>query len=133
MDELKTWFTALVAEAVDRIAESRKTGTKKAVMDIVGYLQTHYGKEVSLYAATEADYLNPAYLSRLYKQETGRTFNEYSSGIRMAAAARLLTGPEDYKISNIANLSGYENVTYFMRKFKEHDKMTPSEYRRTHA
>jgi two-component system response regulator YesN len=131
--QLKSWFSGIVSEAADRIADSRKIGSRRAVLDIVSYLHNHYGEEVSLYAVSETHFLNPAYLSRLFKQETGHTFNEYLSGIRMEAAARLLTGQEDYKVNDIAVLVGYENGTYFMRKFKEYFKMTPSEYRRSHS
>jgi len=80
---------------------------------------------------SEQFFINPAYLSRIFKNEIGQNFNDFLSKIRMDAAAKLL-GQEDLKMSNISEMIGYENVNYFLKKFKEYFNCTPTEFRKKH-
>nr|WP_238357846.1 helix-turn-helix domain-containing protein [Cohnella zeiphila] len=113
------------------MSASRKVGARKAIEDIVQYLQRHYAEEISLHAVSERFHLNPAYLSRLFKSETGQTFNDYLSRVRLDATVELLRN-EQLKVSDIASLVGYENANYFLKKFKDFYGCTPSEYRNRH-
>ncbi|MFC5648588.1 response regulator [Paenibacillus solisilvae] len=131
-EDMRRWLERAVDGAVAFLASGRKVGAKKAVEEIVQYLSLHYGEEISLHAVSERFHLNPAYLSRLFKTETGETFNDRLSRIRLEAAVRLLKN-EQLKVVDIAPLVGYENPNYFLKKFKDFYGCTPSEYRKNHT
>lgn len=126
--ELKEWLGHAAKQAMDLLTVAKKTGSKKSIAEIVSYLNEYYDEEISLQAVADTFFLNPAYLSRIFKNETGKTFNQYLSDVRMQAAVRLLLNSQ-LKIVEISSLVGYENVSYFVKKFKEHFECTPSEYR----
>ena len=73
-------------------------------------------------------YLSPAYLSRIFKQETGVTFNEYLNRVRLNKAKELLRRRE-LRMTDISLAVGYEDQSYFTKVFKRVAGMLPREYR----
>lgn len=64
------------------------------------------------------------HLSRVFKNETGMSFNRYLTQIRMKKAMELLQGGE-YKLYEIAEMVGYKNYENFSRTFKEYYNTPP--------
>lgn len=64
------------------------------------------------------------------KKHTGKNFNEYVRLSKIKLCAKLLTDT-DMSISEIIRRTGYENESYFRRKFKEVCGVSPNKYRRT--
>ena len=76
-------------------------------------------------------YLNPDYLTRIFKRETGMSISDYVLQQRLGIAAELLAGT-DLPISAIASKVGYANFSHFSRMFKKHMDLGPAEYRSMH-
>jgi two-component system response regulator YesN len=68
------------------------------------------------------------HLSRLFKKNTGLTFGEYLTRVRMRRALELLADPT-VRVSEVADLAGYRDARYFSTLFKRFCGMTPSEFR----
>ena len=80
--------------------------------------------------ATISEQLNvhPAYLSRLFKAQTGQNLSDYISEKRLNYACTLL-GDNTYTVKDVAGLCGYDNYNYFFKVFKKRFGITPKEYR----
>lgn len=74
--------------------------------------------------------LNPAYLSRLFRKETGMVLTDYILQEKMRRASELLV-LSDSSISEIADSLGYGNFSYFARLFRKVYGVTPHEYRKS--
>lgn len=72
--------------------------------------------------------VSPNYFSSLFNQETGMTFIEYLTDIRMEKAKEYLRC-SGRKITEIGYLIGYQDSHYFSYIFKKTQNCTPSEYR----
>ncbi len=96
------------------------------------YVQEHLGEDLSLVVLAELSRLNPSYLSRLFKKATGINLNAYIQEARLGKAMELLRQP-DYKVYEIAKLSGYEYAPYFTKIFRKALGMSPQRYRDLHA
>jgi len=72
------------------------------------------------------------YLSRFFKQKTGKTLQEYIHSLKISKAKDLLTGTQ-MNIKAISNQVGIMDEKYFMRLFKKYEKMTPSQYRKAYG
>lgn len=72
--------------------------------------------------------VSPNYFSSLFNQETGTTFIEYLTDIRMEKAKDYLRC-SGRRITEIAFLVGYQDSHYFSYIFKKTQNSTPSEYR----
>ena len=98
------------------------------IANINKYINDHLNEDLSLIALSEKVFLNPAYLSRIYKQETGMNISEYICHMRINKAKELLR-QSDFKIHEIAAAVGFESAAYFTRVFKQLTQITPQEYR----
>ncbi len=69
---------------------------------------------------------------RIFKKETGMSLTQYINEQRLLMAGHLLKH-SDYNINYVADLVGFENLSYFTRLFKKNTGFTPSEYRHRFA
>lgn len=105
-----------------------QTLSKDVIREIQLFICQHYAENISLNFLAEQFYLHPNYLSRLFKEKTGRNFIEYLTEIRMEKVKELLRN-SDKKIVEICDMTGYDNPRYFSKVFKQYTGMTPREYR----
>ncbi len=92
------------------------------------YIEENYVKDISLDDVAGYVEVSPFYLSRTFKEETGETFMEYLTSLRMKKAMELMKDP-DYSIKDICTAVGYSDPNYFSRIFKKSEGLTPTEYR----
>jgi YesN/AraC family two-component response regulator len=93
------------------------------------YLERFYGdQETSLETMAEHLGLTAAYLSRLFKTETGRNYSEELAALRIEKAKELLTHT-NWRSSEVGGRVGYANPQYFATAFKKATGVSPSEYR----
>ncbi|MDR2020545.1 MAG: helix-turn-helix transcriptional regulator [Treponema sp.] len=71
------------------------------------------------------------YLSKIVKEETGGTFHEYLSALRIEEAKKYLV-EGNANVQDICKKVGYANVPHFIKVFKNSTGLTPANYRRTH-
>ena len=98
------------------------------VKSAIIYVSNHYMNIESV--ADVADYvnLNQDYFSRIFKSETGETFNSYLTNFRIEKAVELLE-KTDLKIYEVGEKVGYPNLSYFSRVFKKVKGVNPFFYK----
>lgn len=96
---------------------------------VLGYIQKHYASPIRLEDLASLVNLNAQYFCRYFKENIGKTTTQYIHEIRIEKAAEALA-ETDEKIITIAANSGFDNIGYFIRKFRETKGVTPSEYRK---
>lgn len=100
------------------------------IREAIRYFETNYQKKALLSTFCEKNHYNAQYISRRFKQETGLTASEYLHKIRIKQSCNLLAG-SSFTIKQIALQTGYEDVKFFSKIFKETIGITPGEYRKT--
>ncbi|GBG12387.1 DNA-binding response regulator [Paenibacillus agaridevorans] len=129
-----TWEQTLayLDNRLERWIYLREGNREENTHSIIGQLKTHIAdhldQDLSLSRLSEIVYLNPSYLSRLFKQHTGVGLLEYTTSMRMLKAQDLLSHSV-LKIHEIAARVGFDSANYFGRFFKKETGMTPQEYR----
>ena len=94
------------------------------------YIQTHYGKKLTLAQIAEAHAVSVTQLKRVFRQQTGQTVIAFLCGVRIREAKRMLR-EGNCSISQIAEQTGFGNVHYFSAVFKKRTGMTATEYERS--
>lgn len=112
----------------DKLLPDEEMLTNETVKKLLIYLKNHYSEEITLGSASEIVHLCPVYLSRLVKKETGNTFLEILTRVRMEQACNMLRDPNN-KIYEIALAVGIKDSKYFSQIFKRYYGMTPMEFR----
>ena len=94
------------------------------------YLTQHYADpNLMLQDVAGEVHLSQSHFSTVFAQETGLTFTQYLTALRIGKAKELLEATE-MRSSQIALEVGYNDSHYFSYLFKKTTGMTPSDYRR---
>lgn len=128
IERMHGWMSACLRHCIDSLKDEGKGSKRKIIRDIEDIIAGNLDKEVSLEKIALQLYLNPSYLSRLFKENVGKSFTKYVMEKRIEKAKELLR-EENYKIYEIGEFVGYENTKYFNKVFKEMVGITPKEYR----
>lgn len=96
------------------------------IQQVADYTWRNVEKNISLEKIAEALFINKTYLSHLFKQETGRTFVNFFTEIRMLRSRVLLR--RHYRVYECALQLGYEDAEYFSKVFKNYYGCKPTEY-----
>ena len=92
-------------------------------------ISANYMNNISLRELSKKYYVNSSYLGQIFKKKYGMSFKDYLTNYRINEAAIMLI-QTDEKITRIAELVGYKDSDYFIKKFIEIKGCTPSKYRR---
>jgi len=95
------------------------------------HIQENYMRKMTIDELAELVKLSTSYFSKVFKSIFEKTTVEYINEYRIEKACLLLTQTDD-KIIDIAFSVGFDNFSYFIRKFKALKGITPSTYRHNH-
>lgn len=105
------------------------SGRKDIAEMMASYVRRHYNKDISLRELAEKElFMNQDYLSHLFAEKKGIGFAAYVKQVRMERARELLVH-EEYSVTEVATMSGYNDTSQFIRFFKQETGMTPKKYR----
>jgi AraC-like DNA-binding protein len=107
-----------------REAEQRSPLLKK----IEAHLAEPTERALSVAELAQRLHISPCYFCKLFKRQTGLTFTNYRTQVRIDAAKGLLLNLR-LRISEVAYQSGFESIPYFNRAFRRHVGCSPSEFR----
>jgi len=93
------------------------------------YIRENFDKDITLSDMANASGLSTKYFCAFFKQMTEKTPVEYLNMYRVERAARKLIG-SDMSITEIAYTTGFNDLSYFIKTFKEFKKCTPRAYRK---
>lgn len=101
----------------------------RQLKEIVGYLGAHFTEPLSLTAVAAHFGLSPQYFSSFFRENFGRTFTQHINSLRIEQAARLLR-ESDLPVMEIGFNVGFDNFSYFIKRFRAVYGVSPSSYRK---
>ncbi len=99
-----------------------------AVAKIHFYLLTHFRQPISLAQAAAYVGLSPSYASAVFKRDMKVNFKTYLDALRFDYAKKLLL-TSSATVAAVCEESGFTDVSNFVRRFKVHFGMTPTQWR----
>jgi two-component system response regulator YesN len=127
--ELQEWLEQFIKMCLLEMERGKVNTSVSHVEKAKQFIDTRLSdSELSLRELAANLFLSPNYLRQLFRQETGESYVEYVTRVRMERAVQLLRDSL-LKIQDIAEKVGFEEQRYFSSCFKKHYSMTPTEYR----
>lgn len=114
---------------VQKPVETVQTAKHQKVHEVAEYIIQNYQDSLSLDIIAQKFYVSKCYLSRIFKEVTGFTVNEFINMQKIRAAQELLM-KRDYNITEISKLLGYESITYFEKVFRKYVETSPLKFRK---
>ena len=128
IDSLCLWLSGALSGFMNELFTFSDAKHANVIHRCIQYIGEHYSEPITLRQAAEHVYLTPPYLCRIFKKETGITFNEYLNRIRVNKAKELLANRK-LRLTDISLLVGFEDQSYFTKVFKRITGMLPSVWR----
>lgn len=130
---LRQWCARLLEQYWAKAAGSGEQSQQQSsiIAKIKEYIQQHPQEELGREQLASYVFLNPAYLSRLFRKETGQSLTEYVLEVKIGHARRLLE-ESNLKVGAVAEAIGYTHFSYFAKLFKKMTGLSPHEYRKKH-
>jgi len=100
------------------------------VKSVIEYIKNHYDSPIFLDTLSEEFHISKGHLCRLFRSITKMSLVEYINFYRISQSASLLT-ETDREISEIAVMTGFNNISYYNKIFRKYMHMTPSAFRQT--
>lgn len=121
-------FVWIVVSYFMKHAQKRIDELDKRLMKVMSYIKEHVGQEINLDMLADLACVTKAHLGRLFREGLGISPIQYVIRTRIQSAQRLLmtTG---YSVRTIASEVGFNDVSYFIRIFKQNIGFTPQDYR----
>lgn len=128
IEELCLWLSGVTNELMDSIFKFSDARHANAMHLCTQYIDAHYAERITLEDLARKVYLSPPYLSLIFKQEIGTSFNNYLNQVRVSKS-KVLLKCDGIRITDISIAVGFEDQSYFTKVFKRITGVTPNKYR----
>lgn len=104
-------------------------GKEERINQICGFLIENIKRQITLEEIAELAHMSTSNLCAFFRKKTGRTIIQYVNELRIARACELLR-IDSHSILDVAQESGYANLSHFNRQFLRQTGVSPREYRK---
>lgn len=113
---------------IEKVNESEQKMSR--VEKAIQFIMNNLDQDITRETVANQLFLNPDYLNKIFKKDTGMTISDYLFNERMKLAQNLLT-TTDLNVKDIAIHVGYGNFSHFAKMFQRYSGMTPKKYKKT--
>ncbi len=113
---------------LENTVSSKEENSINKLKKVIEYIHQNYADSLSLQTLSGICFMSPNYFCHYFKQEIGKPPIAFINEYRIQKACQLLTESE-LPVSQIALSVGFDNFSYFIRKFREYKGVTPNQYR----
>jgi len=124
------FLSSIVINTIKAVNKEQISNINNLIDNVKKFIEENLSdSNLSLSFVAKHFYLNPSYLSRTFKKETGINFIEYLTNKRMEKAISLIK-EKNMKSFEIANAVGIQDPNYFSSCFKKYTGLNVSEYKK---
>ena len=130
-ESVRKLLCEMVGVYITLIRQQSRLRNSNLIRSCLEYVDSYYSEPLTLAGEARRLSVSPSYLSARFMKETGMTFIEYLTHIRLRYACQLLESLQ-MPIQQVAEWSGFSSSNYFARVFKAKMGISPTHYRISH-
>lgn len=128
VEAIQSLLITILCDYAKMVNKIKRKEYSNAVKSCIDYIYMHLYEEVSVKQMGNNLNFNENYLSRIFKDEVGKTISEFITHEKIEEAKRLLI-LTDFTIIYISVVLHFHDQSHFTRVFKKETGMTPKKYR----
>ncbi len=129
ISDLDGYVKDLLQHILDFFHDRNPVDNTNIIENAKKVIESNFAGDISLEQVARHVHLSPAYLSELFKKQTGMSFIDYKTIIRIENAKKLILIPS-MTISDVSLKVGYTDPKYFSKLFKKITGKTILEYKK---
>jgi len=125
--EIQDWFIFIFGNLIDNIEGEYEDSYSEYVKSAINFVRNNFNNDISLPEVASNTGISSAYLSTQIKSETGISFCDILTNIRIKAAQTYLEEGK-YTSQEVMDMCGFKDYSYFIKIFRKKTGFTPKEY-----
>jgi two-component system, response regulator YesN len=122
------WLSGIVSEIAGNVGCEFDSRSRTLIESAKRHIEANYRTQIGYKDVAREIFVSPSYFLNLFKKETGMTFTDYLTAVRVREAKTLLR-TSGMSITEIAYGVGFNNSNYFSNIFKKATGISAKEYR----
>ncbi len=127
-EQLAPWLHKVLERIIDGIEKHRQDSQTVLLIDAITYMKQHLGEPLTRDAVAEVANMSPSHFSRTFHRQTGRSFTQMLSRMRVNQASEMLSQTSE-SVGRIAMVCGFGDQSYFTKVFRRYTHLSPRQYR----
>ncbi len=132
LERLSFSLTNVINRFVSYVFEFGDIKHSDTMLKITNYVKSNYMNRITLEDISEHVYMSKSYISKIFKEEMNISLTSFINKVRIEKATHLLLN-QSLSIAEIANLTGFDDQSYFTKQFKLVTGFSPKKYREKHG
>ena len=129
MAELEKYCDRIFGKMKSREGAFDQFNKSSLINQVKSYVERHIREDIILEDVANEVYISVTHLSRIFKKQTGESFQQYVIRKKMEKAAELLHDSQ-YKVYQVGEYLGYKTSWYFSKVFSNYMGYSPGQYRK---
>ena len=128
--ELSTWLLDMVLRFINEIEVGpfiKHSINSIIIRRCIQQINTRYADRLTLEEMASSLSFSTDYFSRIFRQETGIPFSQYVNHVRIEKAKELIRR-SDLRLTDISQMTGFNDQSYFTKVFRRMEGVSPREY-----
>ncbi len=111
------------------ITSNIQTKSLEKLKYILKYVEEHYSEHITIEEMAKLTFYSKSHFMKFFKSHIGTGFIDYLNNYRLMMSEQMLK-TSDLSVIEIAQLNGFDNISYFNRIFKKKYNFSPSKLRK---
>ncbi len=129
---MEIWNVMFSSAEIKSKLNKQQTRSLERIKPVIDYMQDNYGCEITLQELADIIPMSQGQFCRVFKAITKLSPIQYLNRYRVLQSCRMLN-ESDMRVGEIANMSGFTNISYFNKVFLKTIGCTPNEYRNSNS
>lgn len=127
LDDIMFWFCDGITMFFEQRRPEPQSVQSHKIQQIIDYIEQNYAINENIPEIASRFHLSGDYLRHLFKEETGEGLSAFITKVRIEKSKSFLSTGR-FKISEVANMVGFNSTQYFGTVFRKQVGMSPREY-----